>query len=145
MVLFFKIQFYISLEGSPHHKTLQFYSYPSFCWKWHNYIWRHSAFKWPVTPIFYYWFLKFKPLSMNWQKILKSYSWELITMIVLNILNSWGCTLMVIKKLYFYHHFYKLFTLIKVLYTYCHSHMLACLYYGLLHTAWLKLTWKPCT
>ena len=29
-----------------------------------------SAFKWPVTPIFYSWFLRFNPLSINWQKII---------------------------------------------------------------------------
>ena len=71
------------------HQTLQFKSYPQFCGKRRHCIWRHSALKWPLTPVFHSWFLKFKPISINWQKIVKSYPWELITAIVLKIYVIW--------------------------------------------------------
>ena len=44
------------------HQTLELLSHQPFSRKWNHYIRRHSAFKWPVTLIFYSWFLKFKPI-----------------------------------------------------------------------------------
>ena len=53
-----------------HHATkpCSFKSYPPFCGKWRNYIWRCSAFKRLVTIFLYSWFFKFQPLSYQLAK-----------------------------------------------------------------------------